>query len=139
MNRQKFVNGFHLDNEGVFDQKINDIPLCDLDPFVFEREGHLAVIGDASKLQLAAQASVIAGFQETRAKVTMNLDPRSDNFFTDQIGGVLDESHDPSRKSGTWESLVGESSSLRRVRGSSDARGWGHHGNKDNMALRVIP
>lgn len=98
MNRQELLNGFDFDNEGVFDHEIDDKALCDLYSFVLEREGDPAMISDFSKFQLAAQASVITGFQETRAQMPMYLDCCPDGFFADWIGGMLDESHGPSRK-----------------------------------------
>lgn len=74
MDREESIDGLYLDNEGVFDQEINDIPSCDLCSFVFDGYRDLAVIRDFSKLQLAAEAGVITGLQKTRAQMTMYFD-----------------------------------------------------------------
>jgi hypothetical protein len=52
-----------MNNEGVFDQEVNDIPIGDPYSLVFERQDNLAAIRDSSGLQLAAKAGVIAGLQ----------------------------------------------------------------------------
>ena len=54
-----------------------------------------------SKLQLAAEAGLIAGFQEAGPEMTMHLDCCPDNLFTDCVGGVLYQSHGPSRNTET--------------------------------------
>jgi hypothetical protein len=66
-------------------------------------QGDLAAIGDVSELQLAAEAGVVTGLQKTRAQITMHVDCRPNDFFTDWIGGMLDESHGPSWRAGPYQ------------------------------------
>src|SRR5690349_21752027 len=98
MNREELVHGLDLDDEGVFDQEIDDIHSCDLYPLVFEGQGDLAAMRDLSELQLAAQASVITGFQEARTQMAMYLDRRAEDLFANSVGGMLDEAHSRFRK-----------------------------------------
>ena len=95
MDREEFVERLDFDNKGLLDQEINDVSPCDLNSLVFDGQSDLAVIRDVSKLQLAAEAGVIAGLQKARAQMTMYLDCCANDLFTDWIGGMLDESHGP--------------------------------------------
>src|SRR2546421_8361692 len=95
MNRQKLVNGLDLDDKRILDQEVNDVSLRDRLSFVLQGYSDLPVIWDCSKLQLAAQAGMIAGFQEPWPEMPMDLDGGSDDLVTDCVGRMLDESHGP--------------------------------------------
>jgi hypothetical protein len=64
-------------------------------------QGNLGLVRDPVKLQLATQAGVIAGFKQAWAQLSMYLDRCSDSLFAHSIGGMLDESHGPPRRTGT--------------------------------------
>jgi hypothetical protein len=99
MNRQELVHGFDFHNEGVFDQEVNDVPLCDLHSLLFQRQDFLAAVRDPSELQFVAQAGVITGFQQAWTEMAMYLNCGPKCLLASCIGGVLDESHGASRKS----------------------------------------
>src|SRR6266540_1000217 len=60
---------------------------------------------DRSQLQLAAEAGMIARFQQPRAQLPMDLAGRSDDRLTDRVGRMPDEPHGRSPQAGTWEPL----------------------------------
>jgi hypothetical protein len=95
MNRQELFNRLALDYQALLDNEINNIPPRDPYSLVFKRQCYLAVVPNVFKLQLSAQASVIAGFQGTWTEMAMYLDGCPDGPLTDWIGGVLDETHIP--------------------------------------------
>jgi hypothetical protein len=50
MNWQEFFDGLDLNNQSVFDQQINNIPLPDVDSFVLQWYGDFAGMSDPTKL-----------------------------------------------------------------------------------------
>jgi hypothetical protein len=93
VNWKQLPDGLDFDHETAFDQKIDDVSPCELHPFAFERQDHLAVVSNRSKIQLTAQASVIAGLQKARAEVPMDVDRCADDSFADWIGTMPDQPH----------------------------------------------
>ena len=67
MNGQEFVNRFDFNDDGIFDQKINDMAPGEVYSLVREGENNLTLIRDPSQLQLTAQARGITGFPEDPA------------------------------------------------------------------------
>jgi hypothetical protein len=101
MNRQKLGDGFDFDNDGVFDQEIYDVAPGDMHSLVLKRQGDAATARELPKLQLVAQARVIAGFQQPGTQMPMYLDGSPDDLVADRIGGMVYEPHGLSRKNRT--------------------------------------
>ena len=94
MNRQELLNRLYLNHQHIFDQQINDIPVTDSYAFVFQRQRDFTDMRNPSKLELATQAPVVTGLQETRSEQAMYLDGRPDDLLADRISWMIDESHE---------------------------------------------
>jgi len=114
VNRKKFVHGLELDNDTILDQEIDDVALCDPYFLVLEGYGNVATIRDSLKFKLEAQAGMIAGFQQTRAQMTMYLNRRPDDLFADPIGRMLDKSHSPSKQRNAKRSASSLTTNFRK-------------------------
>jgi hypothetical protein len=54
VNRQEVLYGFDLDDYSVFNQKIDDVALGELDTLVLDRQEDLTFMPDIPELQLTA-------------------------------------------------------------------------------------
>jgi hypothetical protein len=61
MNGHELFDRLYLSHQSVFDQEVNEISFPDLYSFVFQWKRDFSGMRDLSKLQLAAEATVVTG------------------------------------------------------------------------------
>ena len=95
MNREELVNRFYFDNQRLFDEKIQRIAFRQQDSFVLQGQRDLTVIEDSSKLQFVIKTRLIAGFEQTRTQMPVDLYRGSDGDVAQSRGSVFDECQGP--------------------------------------------
>lgn len=66
MNRKQLRDAFQLDNDFVFHQEINDIPVIERNAFVFQRQHEARFVGDVTKGEFASKTLMVSRFENTR-------------------------------------------------------------------------
>jgi hypothetical protein len=87
------LDRLHLDDNGVFDQEIDDVHLRQAFSFVLDGQDDAAAIPNPAKLQFSTQAGVVGAFKKARTRMPMHLDRCPDGPFADGIARMHDEAH----------------------------------------------
>lgn len=76
VDRSSLVHGFDLDDNKTIHQHVYPIRITEFDAFVDRRQLDLTKYPRPTQLKFVVQRTLVRRFQQTWAKVTMNLDRR---------------------------------------------------------------
>jgi hypothetical protein len=85
MDGENGFNGFHLDNHFVFDDQVGSEGRPQLDAFVNDRDGVLAVELETGLFDLVGEDFFVDGFQEAGAKRFVGADGRVEDIRGDFV------------------------------------------------------
>jgi hypothetical protein len=78
MNRKQFFNCFDLDDDAVFNQKVDSVSAVDGDALIEDGQADLALKTQSIGGELVLQAGTVRTLKKAGTKVSVNLDGRLD-------------------------------------------------------------